>query len=188
MELFNTYCFEKTITRIASTGNIFFRSGTAFLVRVLVEMYHQLTSGTVLAKLHILRKDITRTGKAIRIAENKHWLVGLTTVFSNNIKSVVIATSVAVVILGLFGTSFGSDDIYTTAESYVDVQVNQGDTVWSIAARYASDKEDIRDLIIAIKRINGLNNNELIYPGQVLKIPIAAKSGQERFHSSEKNQ
>ena len=55
--------------------------------------------------------------------------------------------------------------------NYVDIQVRSGDTVWTIAARNASKEEDIRELVYAIKAMNELNHNALIYPGQTLKVP-----------------
>jgi LysM repeat protein len=54
------------------------------------------------------------------------------------------------------------------------VYVSQGDSVWSIAAKYTSDKDDIRKLITAIQQLNGLNKDMAIYPGQALKIPAKA--------------
>lgn len=52
------------------------------------------------------------------------------------------------------------------------VQVTRGDTVWSIAGRYVGEKEDIRNLVIAIKKLNNLGNDVAIYPGQSLKVPV----------------
>lgn len=52
------------------------------------------------------------------------------------------------------------------------VQVGRGDTVWAIAAKHVGDKEDVRNLIVAIKKANNLGNDVAIQPGQTLKIPL----------------
>ncbi|MGI6093539.1 MAG: LysM peptidoglycan-binding domain-containing protein [Veillonellaceae bacterium] len=60
---------------------------------------------------------------------------------------------------------------YVQTSSYENVYVRSGDTVWHIAAKYTDDSEDIRDLVLAIIKINKLNNNAQVYPGQTLKVP-----------------
>ena len=55
------------------------------------------------------------------------------------------------------------------------VTIKSGDTVWKIAARYQSPQEDIRDVVIAIRAVNGLNANCQIQVGQDLKIPAKIK-------------
>lgn len=64
---------------------------------------------------------------------------------------------------------------YMDTRAYEAVQVKTGDTVWGIAARQVSDKEDIRSLIMAIREANHLNNNAQLYPGQVLKVPVKTR-------------
>ena len=58
-----------------------------------------------------------------------------------------------------------------SADVYQVVRVQNGDSIWSIASRHATDKQDIRRLIFAIKSINGLSDDSLIYPGQTIKVP-----------------
>lgn len=58
---------------------------------------------------------------------------------------------------------------------YQHVQVGRGDTVWAIAARNVGEKEDIRNLVVTIKKANNLDNNVQIYPGQILKVPLKNK-------------
>ncbi|MPM83134.1 Cell division suppressor protein YneA [bioreactor metagenome] len=64
---------------------------------------------------------------------------------------------------------------YTNTSNYETIYVRPGDTVWNIAAKYTDDSEDIRDLIIAITRLNNLNSNAQVYPGQTLKVPQKLK-------------
>lgn len=69
-------------------------------------------------------------------------------------------------------TPLASSNPYLDVGTYVNICVKSGDTVWSIAAKYVTDRDDIRDLTQAIKQVNGLNNNIQIFPGQVLKVPM----------------
>ena len=61
---------------------------------------------------------------------------------------------------------------YMDVSKYGTIQVKSGDSVWSIATQYVTDKEDIRELTQAINQLNGLQKNSQIFPGQVLKIPL----------------
>ncbi|MBP2643514.1 MAG: yneA [Firmicutes bacterium] len=54
----------------------------------------------------------------------------------------------------------------------MDVEVRDGDTLWNIASRYTSTKEDVREKVHIIKTINGLDQNAKIYEGQTLKVPV----------------
>ena len=56
--------------------------------------------------------------------------------------------------------------------AYDTVFVRSGDTLWSIASKRVTEKEDIRDVMMIIRTVNGLNNNAQIYPGQALKVPV----------------
>jgi LysM repeat protein len=67
---------------------------------------------------------------------------------------------------------FANDKTDTNNGQYILVSVSSGDSVWNIATRYNNDKKDIRELIYFIRKINGLNNNAEIHPGQILKIPV----------------
>lgn len=65
-----------------------------------------------------------------------------------------------------------AQNTFHTSKPYQEVHVLAGDTVWSIASKYVSNKDDIRELIMAIRQINGLAINAEIYPGQVIKVPV----------------
>lgn len=53
------------------------------------------------------------------------------------------------------------------------IQVRPGDTVWKIAAEHSAASQDVRDVVAAIRQINKLDHNGRIYPGQMLKVPVA---------------
>lgn len=82
---------------------------------------------------------------------------------------------IAMIVMFLFyaGSAGAGADASGTANGgqYQLVKVSSGDTVWSIAARTVGEKEDIRNVIVAIKKANNLDNNVQIQPGQVLKVP-----------------
>lgn len=61
---------------------------------------------------------------------------------------------------------------YTTVSKYTTIQVKAGDSVWSIATKYVTDRDDIRELTQAMQQVNGLQHNGQIFPGQVLKVPL----------------
>lgn len=69
-------------------------------------------------------------------------------------------------------TPFGTSNAYLHSDLYMEVTVKAGEDVWSIARRHVSDKEDIRDLIDAVYKVNQLDRRVSIYPGQTLKIPV----------------
>lgn len=53
----------------------------------------------------------------------------------------------------------------------VPYTVNQGDTVYDIATRIATPKDNINELSHMISRINGISNG-YIQPGQVIYVPV----------------
>ncbi|MDD4601267.1 Cell division suppressor protein YneA [bioreactor metagenome] len=76
-----------------------------------------------------------------------------------------------------WGSAFSAQlNPYKDSNHYEIVHVQSGDTVWNISAQYVSDSEDIRDLVFAITKLNQLNNNAQVHPGQILKIPQKAKN------------
>lgn len=90
-----------------------------------------------------------------------------------NYKKGLLKTSL-MLILTLFMTlsiGFLSSSANTNDETcFMQVNVKPGDNLWLIADRYDNNKIDLRKLIYEIKCIN--NIDDIIYPGQVLKVPI----------------
>ena len=83
---------------------------------------------------------------------------------------IVLAFSLIIALWSV--TPLASSNPYLDVDTYVTIYVQSGDSVWSIAGNYVTDKDDIRDLTQAIKQLNGLNNNTQIFPGQILKVPM----------------
>jgi len=85
------------------------------------------------------------------------------------------------VVLLLFAWSlftYNNYNSYTGFEnnSYQIIYVNSGDSLWLIAKKFITDQQDIRDFIYRIIKINNLNNNGQIFPGQILLIPTNKQS------------
>lgn len=57
-----------------------------------------------------------------------------------------------------------------TKDSYIEVTVLQGDTLWEIADQY-NEEENIQKVVFEIIEFNNKQNSDL-YPGEKLKIPI----------------
>lgn len=50
--------------------------------------------------------------------------------------------------------------------------VEAGDSVWDLAARLATDQDDIRDVVRAIKAQNGITDAAALRPGQTLRVTV----------------
>ncbi|WP_371369144.1 Cell division suppressor protein YneA [Sporomusa rhizae] len=94
-------------------------------------------------------------------------------------KSQFILVAVSVIFVLFIWNSFSfvsaNGDVYSKPINYTSIYVKSGDSVWSIAAAYSTPKDDIRDVVSAIIKINGLNKNVQITPGQELKIPVKSQ-------------
>lgn len=73
-------------------------------------------------------------------------------------------------VLILIGTQIGWS--YQDAPTYVTIEVQQGDSIWSLASDCVDYDTDIRDTVQEIIETNELASNECIQPGQLLKIPV----------------
>lgn len=71
-------------------------------------------------------------------------------------------------------SGFSGFEKYKDIVEYETVNVTQGDTLWNIAKENISEKEDIRDYIYMIRKVNDLKSAN-IHPGDQLLIPIYKK-------------
>lgn len=79
--------------------------------------------------------------------------------------TLLLFTTVCTTILGL------NDATGSTKQRYIQVEVQAGDTLWSLADEYMSADRDPRESVYMISKSNGISASEL-YPGQVIKIPV----------------
>jgi LysM repeat protein len=89
--------------------------------------------------------------------------------YKSFILSVLLIVSFCLTLSNVFANN---SDSAAGNVKHIIVQVSTGDSIWSIASRYVTSKEDIRDVIASINKINHLDNNSKIHPGQTLKIPV----------------
>ncbi|WP_176461585.1 cell division suppressor protein YneA [Anaeromicrobium sediminis] len=54
--------------------------------------------------------------------------------------------------------------------NYIEIYIEKGDTIWTIAKKFTSKEDDIRKTVHIIGEINNLNSWD-IYPGQSIKVP-----------------
>ena len=72
----------------------------------------------------------------------------------------------------VFNTALGFNDALALSEQqYIEIQVESGDTLWTIADEYMPDDIDLRDAVYMICDANDMNANEL-YAGQTLNVPV----------------
>lgn len=87
----------------------------------------------------------------------------------------LVVVSVWLFLLAFVGFSFNSPSVIArnqnTVKCYTSVQVDAGDSLWSIAtAHMTSEYRNIDDYINEIKVINGISGN-MIQQGSYLNIP-----------------
>lgn len=79
--------------------------------------------------------------------------------------SLLLFCTIANTVLGF------NDAIALTEQEYIQIQVESGDTLWSIADEYMPDDMDIREAVYMISDANDINDSQ-IYVGQTLEIPV----------------
>lgn len=90
------------------------------------------------------------------------------------VKSRVRFTAFVLIILfavtGIFNTMLGLNDaLGLTKTEYIEVSVDSGDTLWTIAEQYMPSDMDIRKAVYIIKNVNDIDNQ--LQPGQTVLIP-----------------
>lgn len=91
------------------------------------------------------------------------------------VRAAVLLTTVAVVVVLLLANAFAADGGVPGdgRGGRVEHLVVSGDTLWDIAAAYTTAGEDVRHVVADIREANGLEGS-VIYPGQVLQVPVGA--------------
>ena len=91
------------------------------------------------------------------------------------VRAAVLLTTVAlgVVLLLANAVSAGHGAPGDGPQGSVEHVVVTGDTLWDIAAVYTPAGADVRHTVADIRAANGLADS-VIYPGQVLQVPVGA--------------
>lgn len=82
----------------------------------------------------------------------------------------VLGLAVGVALGSWVGSAVAGEGVGLRLAGESSVVVQQGDTLWSIAAAVAGDGEDVRAVIAEIRELNGLADASLV-PGQLLVLP-----------------
>lgn len=76
------------------------------------------------------------------------------------------------ILTSMMNLAMGLGDVSSlTAETFEEVLIGSGDTLWQIASEYAGESQDVRELIHQICKINDISADS-IYPGQLIRIPV----------------
>ncbi len=81
----------------------------------------------------------------------------------------LLLSCAALCLYGFYSFSFASQPVYQNHQ----VLVTTGDSLWSIASRYAAPGEDVREVVYRITKASHLRSKTL-QPGQVLLVPLPA--------------
>lgn len=60
-------------------------------------------------------------------------------------------------------------------EKTIQVTVQEGQTLWDIAAKHSDNTIDVREYIYEIQQMNHITHAGRLQPGQVLTIPVLEK-------------
>ncbi|MFE5317338.1 LysM peptidoglycan-binding domain-containing protein [Paenibacillus sp. NPDC056579] len=86
----------------------------------------------------------------------------------------LLAAGLLIIILSLFISLFGGDqDALAAANGSAlksTVEVDRGDTLWSIANEHLEQGQNVSEYIYELKRVNQLKSN-VLHEGQILVLP-----------------
>ena len=77
-----------------------------------------------------------------------------------------------ILVFGLVSVISSTRTEAATVNTYVQVEIEENDTLWKIAEKYNNDSMDIRKYIYEIREINDIAGDESIYPGELIFVPI----------------
>ena len=84
-----------------------------------------------------------------------------------SMKNILLSLCLSLALYTGFNIAFADEPAYR----YQSVTVCSGDTMWSIASRWADEGEDVRQVMYRICQANSLESKS-IYPGQTLRVPV----------------
>ena len=87
------------------------------------------------------------------------------------ILSVLILTAFIIILFLIFHRPQAQGQAEARSVRYISVQVEEGDSLWSLAEAYKSPSDDIRRYIDNIRSVNGMHTDTLI-ASEYLIIPL----------------
>lgn len=66
--------------------------------------------------------------------------------------------------------------VYTKSIHEITYRISSGDTLWLLAGKTVQEGEDVRDKVIAIRKMNGLTATQSLIPGQTIRIPMKSSA------------
>lgn len=87
-------------------------------------------------------------------------------------KRSLIMMSVTMAVICFIGFYMCQEDKTYSLKSYI---VQQGDTLWSVVSNESDISGDIREVVYDTYNLNNISQNEDIYPGQVILIPVGSR-------------
>lgn len=57
-------------------------------------------------------------------------------------------------------------------DTFMQVEIQENDNLWSLAEQYCNVNMDLRDYIDDICDINDIDSNDMLHPGDVLFVPL----------------
>lgn len=83
---------------------------------------------------------------------------------------VLIVTMALVIFISTLFT--GSETEASSMDTFVQVELSESDSIWTIASEYCNDSQDIRDFIKDIKDVNDISSADTLHPGDKIFVPI----------------
>lgn len=91
---------------------------------------------------------------------------------ANKLRFTVFMIIVSLIIISTIATVIGLNTAESAAvPKYIEVCVQDGDTLWDLAQKHGPDHMDTRKTVYEISLLNQLEG-QYIYPGQMLKFPV----------------
>lgn len=88
---------------------------------------------------------------------------------------IVLSIIIVLTVILIVSLTLPKDAAASEPVRVVSVQVQPGDTLWSLAEMYDDNSMDLRHYIFLIERYNKLEN-DILQPGQTLLIPVYGDS------------
>lgn len=91
-----------------------------------------------------------------------------------NNNGIMLSTIITIVILFMIVNSITvayADDMIEYEKSFISIEINEGDTLTSIAETYAKSEAEYQDYIEEVISINNLKN-DIIHNGCYLLVPV----------------